>query len=64
MTSLHILAAILLPPLGVYLSAGLGPAFWAALVLTLLFFVPGVIFALFTVLRGAPAWLARVAPAR
>ena len=46
-----IVAAILLPPLGVWLSEGLTPFFWIAAVLTLLAFVPGMLFALFAVLR-------------
>ena len=46
-----IIAAILLPPLGVWLSEGLTTNFWAAAVLTLIAFVPGVIFALVVVLR-------------
>lgn len=52
-----IVAAILLPPLGVFLSQGITPAFWIATALTLLFFLPGVAFALFTILhaRRVPA---------
>jgi len=46
-----ILAAVLLPPLGVWLSEGLTINFWAAAALTLLAFVPGMIFALVVVLR-------------
>lgn len=46
------IAAILLPPLGVYLDRGLGPYFWISLVLTLLAFVPGLLFALYTVSHG------------
>ncbi len=46
-----VLAAILLPPLGVWLSEGLTAFFWIAAALTLLAFVPGMVFALFAVLR-------------
>lgn len=46
-----IVAAALLPPLGVFLAQGITPAFWLAVGLTCLGFIPGVIFALFTVLR-------------
>jgi uncharacterized membrane protein YqaE (UPF0057 family) len=46
-----IVAALFLPPLGVFLDAGMGRAFWITTILTLLFFVPGVIFALVTILR-------------
>ncbi len=45
-----IIAALLLPPLGVWLARGLGLAFWLSLVLTCLAFVPGMIFALVAVL--------------
>jgi len=45
-------AAILLPPLGVYLRRGLGRDFWIAAALTLVAFIPGVAFALWSVLRG------------
>lgn len=43
-------AAILLPPLGVYLVRGLGPAFWIAAALTIFWWVPGIVFALVVVL--------------
>ena len=52
-----IIAAILLPPLGIFLARGLGPAFWIGTVLTILFWVPGILFALIVILR--PALLAR-----
>ena len=46
-----VVAAILLPPLGVWLSEGVSRNFWIALVLTLIAFVPGMLFALVAVLR-------------
>lgn len=48
---LAIVAAVILPPLGVYLDQGMTPAFWITAALTVLFFVPGIAFALFTILR-------------
>jgi uncharacterized membrane protein YqaE (UPF0057 family) len=45
-----LIAAILLPPLGVWLVRGIGPAFWVSLVLTILAWVPGVVFAVVVVL--------------
>ncbi|MFD1949625.1 YqaE/Pmp3 family membrane protein [Sphingomonas arantia] len=50
MTIARIIAAILLPPLGIFLSRGLGRDFWIGVVLTIAAFVPGVIFALYIVL--------------
>jgi uncharacterized membrane protein YqaE (UPF0057 family) len=50
-TLLLVILAILLPPLAVYLHEGeINSKFWIDLVLTLLFFVPGVIYALIVVL--------------
>ena len=49
----QLVAAVLLPPLGVFLARGTGGTFWIAVALTLVAFVPGVIFALWTVL-GPP----------
>ena len=46
-----IIAAVLLPPLGVFLGRGLGRDFWITVVLTLIGWVPGVIFALVALLR-------------
>ena len=40
------LLAFLLPPLAVYRRDGLGGTFWLGLALTLAFYVPGVLFAL------------------
>lgn len=45
-----VLCAIFLPPLGVALVYGIDSYFWIDLILTLLFFFPGMIFALIVVL--------------
>jgi uncharacterized membrane protein YqaE (UPF0057 family) len=48
---LQIICAIFLPPLGVYLHEGeINSKFWIDLILTLLFFLPGMIYALIVVL--------------
>ena len=47
----HIIAAIFLPPLGVLLHEGLTSRFWICVVLTLIFFVPGLIYALYIILK-------------
>ena len=46
-----VVAAVLLPPLGVFLPQGITPGFWIAVALTCFGFVPGAVFALVTVLR-------------
>ena len=43
-----IIAAVLLPPLAVYLARGIGPTFWIGVLLTIFWWVPGVVFALVT----------------
>lgn len=55
MNLLAIIAAVLLPPLGLFLDRGITPAFWIAVVLTCLGYVPGVIYALVMILRPKPA---------
>lgn len=46
----HVVAAIFFPPLGVYLTVGLGTQFWINLVLTFFFtWIPGMIHALWLV---------------
>lgn len=50
-TILLVILAILLPPLAVYLHQNaINTKFWISLVLTLLFWIPGVIYALLVVL--------------
>lgn len=50
MDILRIIAAIILPPLGVFLQVGLKGQFWLNVVLTILGFIPGVIHALYVIL--------------
>jgi len=55
-SALAVIAAIFLPPLGVFLGRGLGRDFWIDTLLTLLGWIPGVIFALVSLFRpGLPA---------
>lgn len=51
MKVLQIIAAIIIPPLGVFLKRGLGWSFVLSILLTLLAYVPGLIYALYIVLR-------------
>lgn len=48
---LRVLLSILLPPVGVFLQVGLGLHFWLNLLLTLLGYVPGIIHAVWVILR-------------
>ena len=50
-TVLLVILAILLPPLAVYLHQGeINAKFWISILLTLLFWIPGVIYALIVIL--------------
>lgn len=48
---LKILLAILVPPVGVFLEVGLGLQFWLNILLTMLGYVPGIIHAVYIILR-------------
>jgi uncharacterized membrane protein YqaE (UPF0057 family) len=48
---LKILLAILLPPVGVFMEVGLGLHFWLNIVLTILGYIPGIIHALWVILK-------------
>ena len=51
MDIIRIIAAIFIPPLGVFLQVGLGRDFWINLILTLLCWVPGIIHAFYIILK-------------
>lgn len=51
MTAGEVIAALLLPPLAVFLEEGLSRDFWIDVVLTCLAFIPGIIFAFFVLGR-------------
>lgn len=51
MDIVRILVAIILPPLGVFLQVGLGLHFWLNILLTILGYIPGIIHAVWVVLR-------------
>jgi len=46
-----LIAAILLPPLGVFLARGIGTDFWINCVLTLFGYIPGIVHAVWVVAR-------------
>ncbi|MCA9319155.1 MAG: YqaE/Pmp3 family membrane protein [Planctomycetes bacterium] len=51
MNLLRILFSALIPPLGVFLTVGLGGAFWLNVLLTLLGYVPGLIHAIWIIAK-------------
>jgi len=48
---LRVLISVLLPPLGVFLQEGIGPQFWINVLLTLLGYVPGLVHAIWIIVR-------------
>jgi uncharacterized membrane protein YqaE (UPF0057 family) len=51
MDIIRILCAIFIPPLGVFLQVGIGLHFWLNIILTLLGYVPGIVHAIWVILR-------------
>jgi uncharacterized membrane protein YqaE (UPF0057 family) len=51
MDVVRILLAIILPPLGVFLQVGIGLHFWINILLTLLGYVPGIIHAIWVIVK-------------
>jgi uncharacterized membrane protein YqaE (UPF0057 family) len=51
MDVVRILVAILLPPLGVFLQVGIGLQFWLNILLTLLGYIPGIIHAIYIIVK-------------
>jgi uncharacterized membrane protein YqaE (UPF0057 family) len=51
MDVLRILIAILLPPLGVFLQVGIGLHFWLNILLTLMGYIPGIVHAIWVIVR-------------
>ncbi|WP_297732685.1 YqaE/Pmp3 family membrane protein [uncultured Maricaulis sp.] len=48
---IRIIAAVLLPPLGVFLQVGIGIQFWINIVLTILGYIPGIVHAVWIIAR-------------
>lgn len=48
---IKVIFAILLPPLGVFMEVGFKKHFWLNILLTLLGFIPGIIHALYVILK-------------
>lgn len=54
MSIIRIIAAIFLPPLGVFLTVGIGADFWINIILTLFGFLPGIIHAVWVIAKHDP----------
>ncbi|MET0344283.1 MAG: YqaE/Pmp3 family membrane protein [Polyangiales bacterium] len=59
MDFIRIVLAILLPPLGVFMQERLGKRFWINVVLTMLGYIPGIVHAVYVILRYEPRSLPR-----
>lgn len=51
MDVIRVIFAILLPPLGVFLQVGIGKHFWINLLLTLLGYIPGIVHAIWVIVK-------------
>lgn len=51
MDIIRIILSIILPPVGVFLQVGLTGHFWINVILTLLGYIPGIIHALYVILK-------------
>ena len=51
MDVLRIILAILLPPLGVFMQVGLGKHFWLNVLLTVLGYLPGIVHAIWVIVK-------------
>ncbi|MTI89360.1 MAG: YqaE/Pmp3 family membrane protein [Balneolaceae bacterium] len=51
MDLIRILLAVFLPPLGVFMTVGLGGAFWLNILLTILGYIPGIIHAVWVIAK-------------
>lgn len=51
MDVIRILLAIFVPPLGVFLQVGLGLHFWLNILLTILGYIPGIIHAVYIIVK-------------
>ncbi|MDZ7755924.1 YqaE/Pmp3 family membrane protein [Rhodohalobacter sp.] len=51
MSIIRLILAILLPPVGVFLTVGIGGAFWLNILLTILGYVPGIIHAVWVIAK-------------
>ena len=57
MDAIRLIAAIVLPPLGVFLQEGLRKRFWINVLLTILGYLPGIVHAVYVILKYEPGRL-------
>ena len=55
MNIIRIILSALLPPVGVFLTVGIGGAFWINILLTILGYIPGVIHAIWVIAKADSA---------
>lgn len=48
---LRVVLSVLLPPVGVFLQEGIGTQFWINILLTLLGYIPGLVHAIWIIVR-------------
>lgn len=53
MNVIRIILALFLPPIAAFLTVGIGLHFWLNILLTIFFFLPGVIHAIWLVVKNA-----------
>jgi uncharacterized membrane protein YqaE (UPF0057 family) len=51
MDLIRIILSIILPPLGVFLQVGFGKHFWLNILLTILGYIPGIIHAIWVIIK-------------
>ncbi|PWN06183.1 YqaE/Pmp3 family membrane protein [Rhodohalobacter mucosus] len=51
MSIIRLILAILLPPVGVFMTVGIGGAFWLNILLTVLGYIPGIIHAVWVIAK-------------
>ena len=51
MELLRIILSVIIPPLGVFMTVGLGKHFWINILLTLLGYIPGLVHAVYIVAK-------------
>lgn len=52
MSILRIILAVILPPLGVFMTVGIGSSFWINILLTILGYIPGIIHAIWVIAKA------------